>query len=864
MNGNINVSDKVNHALQNAGKIAIKYGNFKIGTEHLLYGISTIQNSISAKTLGSFGVFSDQIEAVFSKNSQKKNATMLTASMELTPKCKEVFLIANQFAEQLHDSIVGTEHLLVALLHTDDCYAVTMLKRNFKININELIMQLFQMFKADSFNRKATASINDPNQLNTNNSYNQTGQNNFNSNIDFSTSINSEGETNSYVNRSDNSNNQSELPEELLNMGIDLTLKAKNGKIDPIIGREEEISRVIEILCRKTKNNPVLIGEAGVGKSAVVDGLALAIANGNVPDILKNKVIFSLELGGLMAGTKYRGALEEKLKVLIDIITQNKDIIVFIDEIHTLTQVGGDKGEVNPADMLKPYLARGEFQTIGATTTDEYRKYIEKDKALERRFQPIMVNPPSVEDTIKILRGLKEGFEKYHNVSIADEAIIAAASLSDRYIMDRNLPDKAIDIIDEASSRAKVHGNRKPEDLQEIEELIQKLEVEKKQALINDDYELASVYREKLDIANEKKEQIIRQSSLTPHNTAIVIKEDDISKVISDWTKIPITKITESERDRLMRLESILHKRVIGQNEAVEAVSKAIRRARIGLKENNRPIGSFMFLGQTGVGKTELCKALAEAMFDDENAVIRLDMSEYMEKHSVSKLIGSPPGYVGFDEGGQLTEQVRRKPYSVVLFDEIEKAHQDVYNLLLQVLDDGRLTDSQGRLVTFKNTIIIFTSNIGVSDLPKKSYNRYGDEIGCNELDFNIIQDTLINAMKEQFKPEFVNRIDVITVFRPLSRDELTQIAKIFICNLNERLKKRGASLKVTESALKYLIDKGYDVNYGARPLRRLIEHEIEDRIVEDYLSGNISSNSTIIISAPYGEIELRVENSNF
>lgn len=851
MNGNINVGDKVNNALQNAGKIAIKYGAFKIGTEHLLFGLSTIESSVASRILASFGVTSDSIEYVFNKIFTKRSATILSATIELTPKAKEVFLIANQFAMQLRSNVVSLEHLLISLLHMEDCYAITILKKYFKVDINELINNLLQVFKANSINNNTYSS--------NNSSYRASN------NAGFSNDNYADYDDYDYDEHKPSGDEQnSSLPKELLDMGIDLTQKARSGKIDPIIGREEEISRVIEILCRKTKNNPVLIGEAGVGKSAVVDGLALAIANNNVPDILKNKTIFSLELGSLMAGTKYRGALEEKLKILIDVITQNRDIIVFIDEIHTLTQVGGDKGEVNPADMLKPYLARGEFQTVGATTIDEYRKYIEKDKALERRFQPIIVNPPSVEDTIKILRGLKESFEDYHKVSIADEAIIAAASLSDRYIMDRNLPDKAIDIIDEASSRAKVHGNKKPENLKEIESLIEQLEVEKRQAMVEENFELANDYREKLDRANARKKQILNSLSSMPSDASIIIREDDVCKVISDWTKIPITKITESERDRLMKLESILHKRVIGQDDAVEAVAKAIRRARIGLKENNRPIGSFMFLGQTGVGKTELCKALAEAMFDDENAVIRLDMSEYMEKHSVSKLIGSPPGYVGFDDGGQLTEQVRRKPYSVVLFDEIEKAHQDVYNLLLQVLDDGRLTDSQGRLVSFKNTIIIFTSNVGVSDLPKRtsSLGFSPESSEDNVYDYEIIKDTLINSMKKKFKPEFVNRIDVVTVFRPLTSEQLTQIAKIFISNLNMRLKKRGASLKVTESALRYLINKGYDFDYGARPLRRLIEHEIEDRIVEDYLSGKIPRSAVIIISAPNGELDFRVENN--
>ena len=522
-------------------------------------------------------------------------------------------------------------------------------------------------------------------------------------------------------------------------------------------------------------------------------------------------------------------------------------------------QVGSDKGEINPADMLKPYLARGEFQTIGATTTDEYRKFIEKDKALERRFQPIMINPPSIEDTIKILKGLRDSYEAFHKVKITDEAIEAAAKLSDRYIMDRSLPDKAIDLIDEASSKAKVHANQKPEEIAKLEEEILGFEAEKKEALISDNFEKAANFRDKIREATAKKKAL--EEKLRGTNSQAVITENDICAVISKWTGIPVTKVSETEKERLLNLENILHKRVIGQDEAVNAVSKAIRRARIGLKDNNRPIGSFMFLGQTGVGKTELCKALAEAMFDNENNVIRLDMSEYMEKHSVSKLIGSPPGYVGFDDGGQLTEQVRRKPYSVVLFDEIEKAHPDVFNMLLQILDDGRLTDSQGRTVSFKNTIIILTSNVGVDELPKKQIKLGFDTQENNtEIDYNKIHDTLMNALKRKFKPEFLNRIDVITVFHPLNYEQIAQIAKLFISNLNKRLNSQGASLKVTESALKYLIEKGYNPEYGARPLRRLIEQEIEDRIAEYILQNKLEKDSTVVISAKDGNLVLNFE----
>ena len=814
-NSELRVTDNVNKALQIAGTVAIQYGYSQLGTEHLLYGITALQDTVSGKILNTYGVTTDKLEQIFDKTATKRNIMLTGNTIGLSPRNKEVFNIAKRFAMEVGHNFISTEHLLAAMLVSENSYDINILRRNFKVNLNELKESILQVIKAGTLEGQSLGG----------------------------TGTQQVGE--------------SKLPKELLEMGQDLTLKARQGKIDPIIGREEEIGRVIEILCRKTKNNPVLIGEAGVGKSAVVDGLALAIAQGKVPEILKNKSIFSLELGGLMAGTKFRGALEEKLKQLIDIITQNRDIIVFIDEIHTLAQAGGDKGEVNPSDMLKPYLARGEFQTIGATTTDEYRQYIEKDKALERRFQPVIINPPTVEQTIAILRGLKDSFEAFHKVNISDDAIIAAATLSDRYIPDRSLPDKAIDLIDEASSKAKVYGSQKPEEITKIEEEIAGYEAEKREALINEQFEKASEFRDKIKEANARKDRIMAQRQ--SQASEITITSDDICTIISKWTGIPITKLTESEKERLLKLENILHNRVIGQDEAVTAVSKAIRRARIGLKDANRPIGSFMFLGPTGVGKTELCKALAEAMFDNENAVIRLDMSEYMEKHSVSKLIGAPPGYVGFDEGGQLTEQVRRKPYSVVLFDEIEKAHPDVFNLLLQVLDDGRLTDSQGRLVSFKNTIIIFTSNCGVSDLPR---NRNG--LGFNDAKTNAQEDMtkqiLMDALKRTFKPEFLNRIDVITVFHSLTQEQLVNICKIFISKLNKKLQEQGVNLKVTESALKYTIDKGFDPEYGARPLRRLIEQEIEDRIAEEMLEGNILKGDTIIISAKEGKLTLSVE----
>ena len=817
----IRLTESVNRAIQNAGKIALLYGNYQIDCEHLLYGVSSVIDSVACKILSSYGVNHNKIEEIFSKNSPKQNNIILQSSIDFTPKSKEAFVLANQFAMQIGHNFVGTEHLLVSLLLQEDSYAVTILKKYFKVNINNLKNSILKVLKAE------TATT-----------YDKTTHSNFD--FGMTTQPQSSPSVNAGYNSSYN-NNGSGLPQELLDMGQDLTARARANLIDPIIGRDNETERIIEILCRKTKNNPCLIGEAGVGKSAVVYGLALRMAKGDVPNELKGKTLFSLELGGLMAGTKYRGELEQRLKTLIDIITNNKNIVVFIDEIHTLMQVGSEKGEINPADMLKPYLARGEFQTIGATTTDEYRKYIEKDKALERRFQPVMVNPPSVEDTIKILKGLRNTYEEYHKVTISDEAIEAAAKLSDRYIMDRSLPDKAIDLIDEASSRAKVKTNKRPDELLRLDDEIATYEEEKKQALINDDYEGAAFARDKIRDASDRRR--MKELEYAHMSGSRIITENDICEIISQWTKVPITKVTESEKQRLINLEEILHKRVIGQDEAISAVSKAIRRARIGLKDNNRPIGSFMFLGTTGVGKTELCKAIAEAMFDSESNFVRLDMSEYMEKHSVSKLIGSPPGYVGFDEGGQLTEAVRRKPYCVVLFDEIEKAHPDVFNMLLQILDDGRLTDSQGRTVSFKNTIVILTSNVGVDQLP-----RYVVDGGINDDNYEVLKQTLLNALKRSFKPEFINRIDVVTVFHQLNFEQVAQIAKIFIANLNRRLKNQGASLRITESALKYLVNKGYSPEYGARPLRRLIEQEVEDRIAEYMLQNKLEEGSIILI----------------
>lgn len=795
-------SDTIEKVIKNASRIALRFGSDVVGTEHILYGLSSVKETIASKSLAEFGVTEEDLFELFAENSYED---AIFGSVELSPRVKDLFRIAQQIALQNNHSFLGTEHLLLALISSPGSVAYKLLTNHYGVNIAELQQKI-----ASSLSSQKTEKT--------------------------------------------SSGQKSTLPEKLLDMGSDITLKARLHELDPVIGREDEIERVIEILCRKTKNNPVLIGEAGVGKTAIVEGLAQAIVSGNVPELLKDKTIFSLEIGGLMAGTKYRGSMEEKLKDAIETIIQDKNIIVFIDEIHTLAQAGSEKGETSPADMLKPYLARGEMQTIGATTTDEYRKFIEKDKALERRFQPILVAPPSVEDTIQILKGLKDSYEAFHKIKISDEAIESAAVLSDRYIMDRSLPDKAIDLIDEACSKAKVNFAIKPQAIKEIEDKISALSSSRDDASLNRNYEKAATLQsEIIKLEDELKK---RQSKLKPKKASTgQIGASEIAAVVAKWTGIPVTRITEGEKQKLINLEEILHKRVVGQDEAVSAVAKAIRRSRVGLQDSKRPIGSFLFLGQTGVGKTELSKAIAEAMFDDENNIIRIDMSEYMESHSVSKLIGAPPGYVGYDEGGQLTEQVRRRPYSVVLFDEVEKAHPDIFNALLQILDDGRLTDGQGRTVSFKNTIIIMTSNVGASEVSHSKKLGFGEDE-----EFVSDKDIYLHALKNKFKPEFINRIDVICVFEPLSHEQMVKIAKILISNINKRLKEKDLSLKITEEALSFIVTKGSSLEYGARPLKRYLQQEVEDRIAEKILLGELDNKGTIIIDVNGDELEFTSE----
>lgn len=796
------ISENTKKSLDEARRIAIYFESEVIGTEHVLYGF-LCTDSTAGKILSSYGVDKKQIESYLAPDAPVPSGIIPGYSSRVD----QTISSAANYARENGSKIVRTEHVLYAMLRDNTSYAYSLLE-NCGVDIAKLMR--------DSEGRFSRSGVR------------------------------ADGET------------KSVLPAELKDLGIDMTKKARDHKIDPVIGRKDEIERIIQILCRKTKNNPVLIGEPGVGKSAVIEGLAKEIVDGNVPELLRDKIIFSFDMGSLMAGTKYRGDLEQKLKNAIDVILDRGNIIIFIDELHSLARASDKSGEVSPVDILKPYLARGELQTIGATTTDEYRKFIETDKALERRFQPVMVEPPTVEQTIEILRGLKENYEAFHKVAIDDEALVAAATLSDRYVADRFLPDKAIDLVDEAMSRAKVNCNTVPPKIKEMEERIKELTVKKNEAASREDFGLASKYRDEIAALRSAIEGSRLDWKKQGEQSGNTITAEHIAEIVSRWTKIPVTRLSESETLRLVELEKILHERVIGQNGAIESVAKAIRRARAGLKDPRRPIGSFLFLGPTGVGKTELTKALGQAMFDDENSVIRLDMSEFMESHSVSKMIGSPPGYVGFDDGGQLTEQVRRRPYSVVLFDEIEKAHADVYNLLLQILDDGRLTDSHGRTVSFKNTIIIMTSNVGVSELSgsTRSLGFAADAAADDAREQKRREEIIMSALKRRFKPEFLNRIDVISVFDALTKAEIGQIATVMLSKVEKTLKEKNIGLAITQKTFDYIVEKGYDAEFGARPLRRVIEQKIEDNVAEAILSGKIREGDTAMVDVDeYGNV---------
>ena len=726
---------------------------------------------------------------------------------DFTPRLKRVMQKAVYIANRIGNNFVGTEHLLLAILSDNDSYSVRFL-RELGANTDNIVREI-------------------SNSLNLGN-----GEDNFQS----MNGMGAEGQG-----MCGNGSTKA-----LDTYGRDLTEAARKGEIDPVIGRTEEIQRVVQILCRRTKNNPVLIGEPGVGKTAVAEGLALKIANGEVPEILKDKRIIALDLNSMIAGAKYRGDFEERIKGIIEEVKNTNNVILFIDELHTIIGAGSAEGSTDAANILKPSLARGDFQVLGATTINEYKKYIEKDAALERRFQPVKVGEPSEDEAIQILKGLRDRYEAHHKVKITDEAIEAAVKLSSRYIADRFLPDKAIDLIDESASRVRLEGMTMPTDVKSIEDKIKELEKEKEAAVASQNFEKAAKLRDEQKSLDEKlnteKEKWHKDNQQGGEVTA-----EDIAKIVSDWTGVPVVQLTQEESERLLKIEEILHKRVIGQDEAVSAISRAIRRGRVGLKDPKRPVGSFIFLGPTGVGKTELCKSLAEVMFGDENAMIRLDMSEYMEKHTVSKLIGSPPGYVGYDEGGYLTDKVRRKPYSVILFDEIEKAHPDVFNILLQILEDGRLTDSQGRTVDFKNTVIIMTSNVGARIITDHQNSSLGfSSEKEKENSFEEIKTKVVDELKSMFRPEFLNRVDDIIVFNKLNQKDIEQIAGKMLDTLKKRLHGLGVDITFTDTAVKEIAKEGYDPDYGARPLRRAITTKIEDALSEQMLEGKVSKDNKI------------------
>ncbi len=805
-------TQKANNALNMAVDAAQDMGHTYVGTEHILLGLVSEDSGVAAAVLQQNGLSAEDLKDLIERTIGTGSRTVITPD-DFTPRTKRVMQTAMVLSARLGHGYVGTEHLLMALISERDGYAIRFLEE-LNVNINSVIASLKSSMGADS-----TA---EENQV--------TG---------FDGMLNKNGQSKG------SSGNKA-----LDKFGRDLTAAAKNGEIDPVIGREEEIQRVIQILSRRTKNNPVLIGEPGVGKTAVAEGLALRIVKGEIPEILKNKKIVSLDLTGMIAGTKYRGDFEERIKAAIDEVKKSKDIILFIDELHTIVGAGSAEGSADAANILKPSLARGDFQVIGATTMEEYRKYIEKDAALERRFQPVTVGEPSQEEAIQILKGLRDRYEAHHKVKITDEAIESAVTLSSRYIADRYLPDKAIDLIDEAASRVRLSSLTYPQEIKELEDNIKNLENEKASAVNEQDFENAAKLRDKQKEETAKLEEMKKNWKDKNANVSGEVKGEDIAEIVSQWTGVPVFQLTEEESQRLLKMEDILHKRVVGQNEAVTAVAKAIRRGRVGLKDPKRPVGSFIFLGPTGVGKTELCKALAEAMFGDENAMLRLDMSEYMEKHTVSRLVGSPPGYVGYDEGGQLTEKVRRKPYSVVLFDEIEKAHPDVFNILLQILEDGRLTDSQGRTVDFKNTVIIMTSNVGarlITDEQKGLGFAFDNPENKKEKTNEEIREAVIGELKKLFRPEFLNRVDDIIVFNKLTQEEIKEIAGKLLENLKSRLKAVDIDAEFTDEAVTQISNEGYDDTYGARPLRRAITSKIEDALSEKMLENVIKKGDHIV-----------------
>lgn len=792
-------TEKANKSLNAAVKAAEDLGHTYIGSEHILLGLLSDTSTVAGAVLAAHNITYAYIEEELKRSIGIGVPTELQPD-DFTPRSKNILETSVAFARQMGQQLVGTEHVLLAIAREGSCSATLLLSRA-GVSMQDIVNDVSKALMGGTANAGT-----------------------------------------------DNKDGGKENESMLSQFGRDLTKLAKDGKIDPVIGRQKEIERVIQILSRRTKNNPCLIGEPGVGKTAIAEGLALKIVSGEVPELLKDKKIYSLDLTGMVAGTKYRGDFEERIKKVIDEVKNAKDVILFIDEVHTLIGAGSAEGAADAANILKPSLARGELQIIGATTIEEYRKHIEKDAALERRFQPVMVDEPSQEEAIEILKGIKDKYEAHHKVKITDEAIESAVKLSTRYIGDRYLPDKAIDLIDEAASRVRLRSYTAPSDLKELEDKKKSVEAEKLSAVNAQEFERAAALRDeerKLDKEIKDKKENWHDMAGKSHDE---VTPADIADIVSSWTGVPVTQLSTEESDRLLHMEDELHRRIVGQDEAVEAVSRAIRRGRVGLKDPKKPIGSFIFLGPTGVGKTELCKALAAAMFGDENAMIRLDMSEYMEKHTVSRLIGSPPGYVGYDEGGQLTEKVRRKPYSVVLFDEIEKAHPDVFNMLLQILDDGVLTDGQGRRVDFKNCIIIMTSNVGAKLISQKQ-KAFGFAAGAKELEQNEkeIKDAVMGELRNTFRPEFLNRVDDIIVFQRLTKENIKEIASRLLAVLQKRVEDMGIEVTFSDEAVSKIADAGFDDVYGARPLKRAIQSRIEDALSEEMLKGNVKKGGKYI-----------------
>ena len=796
-------TDDAQRVLSFAQEAALELGHDYVGTEHVLIGLIKVKNGVAAKALNELGLSAETIIEDVEEHIGRGNKK--ASSVYMTPRVKHVLELAVEVSNHMNHNYVGTEHILLGLLSDGGGVAVGLL-RNHNIRASDIVEVIRDILGSSG-----------------------------------RTSHNSED------------NQDSSSLGDLADFGTDLNESAKQGKIDPVIGRDKEISRVIQILSRRTKNNPVLIGEPGVGKTAIAEGLAQRIVNGNVPEILRNKRIISLSISSMLAGAKYRGEFEERLKKAIDEVQKHEDMIIFIDEIHTLVGAGATEGAMDAANILKPALARGEFQVIGATTLDEYKKHIEKDAALERRFQPVLVGEPSEEDALEILRGLRDRYEAFHKAKITDEALEAAVSLSSRYITDRFLPDKAIDVVDEAASKVRMKVFSAAPDVKALEIQLADVKKEKEAAVTAQEFEKAAEMRDE-EKRIEKEINDKKNAAKENSDAKLVVTDEDIASVVAQWTGIPVSKIAQEESESLLHLEEELHKRVIGQDEAVVAVSKAVRRARAGLKDPKRPIGSFLFLGPTGVGKTELARALAVALFGDETAMIRLDMSEYMEKHTVSRLVGAPPGYVGYEEGGQLTDAVRRKPYSVILLDEVEKAHADFFNILLQVLDDGRLTDSQGRTVDFRNTVIIMTSNLGANALRKSSPElgflaaKKSDSASdaYNEVNFKEAKKSVMDAVKRHFRPEFLNRIDEMIVFHALTSNDLKQIVTILMDTVVKRLGDMGLSLEISPAAMDMLVKEGSDFSMGARPLKRAIQRLIEDPISDLILQGNAPEDATI------------------